>query len=272
MRSEVAILCVLVLVIAAGLGASAQNLLPHGAISIDSDHEFTPENGVCSGRGTFESPYVIEGWIIDAGYDDYGIRVHGTTKPFVIRNVEISGAARSAIYLSYVDNATIEYGTYTANWAGITLNFCQFVTVSNCAFETNTDGIHAYFCLDNQFVRNEFAGNDTALWLDASNRNIITGNLFEQSHMGVYLNLGSSENLIANNAFVDNLHNAFSDDPNLWSRNGRGNYWDRFKSVDADSDGVWDTPYRINSDGDQDEYPLVTHPLVPAPPPATCGE
>ncbi len=263
--------CTVFLFVFIGFLATAEDLVAHRAIVITNDHEFTVENGVCSGSGTVDDPYVIENWMIDAGFDEYGIRIHGTTRHFEIRGVEIAGAAKSGIYLSYVQNGTIEDCTLEANWTGITLNFSSFNRVSDCVLTKNTDGIRSYFSHNNHVVSCTLERNDTAVWLDASNENRVVGNLISDSHMGVYLNLGSGENAIINNAFVGNVHDAYADAPNAWDDGARGNYWDGFSAIDADKDGIWDVPYLISSDGDQDNCPLVSHRLVPAPPPATCG-
>ncbi|MGB2983017.1 MAG: NosD domain-containing protein [Candidatus Bipolaricaulia bacterium] len=264
--------CTVFLFVFIGLLATGGDLVGRRVIVITNDHEFTVENGVCSGSGTVEDPYVVENWSIDAGLDDYGIRIHGTTRTFVIRNVEISGAAKSGIYFSYVQNGTIENCTLEANWTGVTLNFSSFNRITGCLFAKNTDAIHTYFSHNNQVLGSVFEQNDTALWLDASNESRISGNLISDSHMGVYFNLGSEQNTVLNNAFVDNLHDAYTDDPNLWDDGIRGNYWSGFSGIDADEDGIWDLPYLISSDGDQDNFPLVSHTLVPEPPDATCEE
>jgi len=271
MKHGALFLCTLVFVLFLPLLVSASSQIDHGVISISSDYEFTVANGVCSGSGTFDDPYVIDGWKIDAGYSRHGIRIHGTTRPFVIRNVTISGASAAAISLSYARNANIEGCTFEANWAGVTLNFSTFVRIVGCTFEKNTDGIHFFFSDENQVLDCVFRTNDTALWLDSSDGNEIWGNLIQNSYMGAYLNLGSTRNSILRNAFVANVHNAYSDEPNFWNDDAGGNYWSNFAAVDANLDGIWDTPYPINQDGDQDSLPLVTHTLVPAAPPATCG-
>jgi len=266
------VLCFLAVVLVSfGLLGFAGERVPHEAIVITNDYEFTPENGVCSGSGTLDDPYVISGWVIDAGYDEYAIRIHRTTRSFVIRDVEISGASKSAIYLSYVHNASVEDCVLIGNWVGITLNFCRFSRVAGCLISDSTDGIHAYFSSNNVFFGNRFEKNDTSIWLDACDKNELRNNYVSSSHMGLYLNLGSEENLILRNAFVDNLHHAHADDPNLWDDGAAGNYWEGFETLDRDEDGIWDDPHRINSQGDQDNFPLVEHPLVPTPEPATCS-
>ncbi len=271
MKQGALFLCTVVFVLSVTLVAAASARGDHAPIVISTDYEFTVANGVCSGSGTFEDPYVIEGWTIDAGYSRYGIRIHGTTRPFIIRDVEISGASSAGIALSYVRNANIANCLFVANWAGITLNFSTFVRISQCTFEQNTDGVHFFFSDENQILDSLFRKNDTAVWLDASDGNEIWSNLFEGSHMAVYLNLGSTGNSIVRNAFVGNLHNAFSDEPNVWNDDASGNYWSDFDAVDTDLDGIRNTPYPINQDGDEDSLPLVTHPLIPATVPATCG-
>ena len=115
MKHGALFLCTLVFVLSLTLLVSASTQVDHGVISISSDYEFTVANGVCSGSGTFDDPYVIEGWKIDAGDSRHGIRIHGTTRPFVIRNVTVSGASAAAISLSYARNANIEGCTLEAN-------------------------------------------------------------------------------------------------------------------------------------------------------------
>ena len=270
MKRGAVLCCTVFLSIFIGCLAIAGGTSTHRAIVISNNYEFTADNGVCSGTGELNDPYIIENWIIDAGYDEYGIRIHGTTRAFIIRNVEISGAAKSGIYLSYVRNGRIQECSFEGNWTGVTLNFAARNRISDCTFSNNTDGIRTYFSSGNQILRNTFEKNDTAIWLDASNENVVLGNYITESHMGVYLNLGSTGNRILDNAFVANMHHAHTDDPNQWDDGTEGNYWGGFRAIDAEQDGIWDSPYKITSDGDQDNFPLVNHPLVPAPPAPAC--
>jgi parallel beta-helix repeat protein len=270
MKQGAGVVCTAFLLVLISAVAFAGDGVEHRAIVISNDYEFTVENGVCSGSGTLNDPYIIENWIIDAGYDDYGIKIHGTTRAVLIRNVMISGAAKSAIYLSYVKNASIENCMIEGNWVGATLSFSSLNRIEGCTFADNTDGIRFYFSSKNQILENTFEDNEAAIWLDASDTNELLRNYIADGYTGVYLNLESEGNVIVGNAFVNNIRHAYTDDPNTWDLDGRGNYWDGFSAIDADEDGIWDAPYRISNDGDQDNYPLKTHPLVPAPPPASC--
>ncbi len=254
---------VIVLLFGITVAASCEQPFSRKPIEITSDLEFSEENGVVEGSGTVDDPYIIENWKIDAGYYDYGIRIHRTTRAFVIRNVEISGAAKAGIYLSYVSNGHIEDCELGGNWIGITLNFASYNRVSGCTFASNTEGIHLRFSSDNQILSNAIYGNDyAAIWLYASNTNEIVGNLLAESHMGVYLDLGSEGNLVYQNTFLDNVHNAHSDQPNQWDCNQEGNYWFDYKGIDANEDGIGDSPYIINSNGDQDNFPLFVSPAA----------
>jgi parallel beta-helix repeat protein len=263
-------MCTAFLLVLVSAVAFAGDGVGHGSIVISNDYEFTVENGVCSGSGTLNDPFIIENWIIDAGYDNYGIKIHGTTRAFVIRNVEISGAAKSAIYLSYVKNAKIEDCIIVANWVGITLSFSSINRIAGCVFANNTDAIRFYFSSQNQILANTFEDNEAAIWLDASNENELIGNYIADGYTGIYLNLQSEANFIVGNAFVNNTRHAYTDDPNVWDDGVEGNYWDGFSLIDANEDDIWDAAYFISIDGNQDNFPLVTHPLVPGPPPAAC--
>jgi parallel beta-helix repeat protein len=270
MRERAMPICTALFLVLISLAVIAAERIEHEAIVISNDYEFTAENGVCSGSGTLNDPYVIENWVIDAGYDLYGIKIHRTTRSFIIRNVEISGAAKSAIYLSYVKNGKIEDCRLTGNWIGVTLNYSSINRIAGNLFANNTDALRCFFSSHNQILDNTFENNQSALWLDASDANEIAGNYVADGYTGIYLNLNSRDNVIVGNALVNNVHHAYTDAPNVWDDGATGNYWGGFRAIDANLDGIWDSGYPISSEGDQDRFPLTSHPLVPAPPPSTC--
>ena len=94
----------------AGIGATGTGFLwwgNHEPIYIYGDDDFTVQNGVMSGSGTPEDPYVIEGWRIDAPRADYGIYIDHTTRHFVIRDCVIERARIAGVYLNSARNGTV---------------------------------------------------------------------------------------------------------------------------------------------------------------------
>jgi len=80
----------------------------HEPIYIYGDCDFTVENGVMSGSGTAEDPYVIEGWRIDAPRADYGVYVDHTCKHFVIRDCIVERARVAGVYFNSVRNGAVD--------------------------------------------------------------------------------------------------------------------------------------------------------------------
>jgi hypothetical protein len=77
-------------------------------IYIYGNDDFTIDNGVMSGSGTADDPYVIEGWRIDSPKADYGIYVDHTTVHFVIRDCVIERTRLAGIYFNTVRNGRVE--------------------------------------------------------------------------------------------------------------------------------------------------------------------
>jgi len=105
----------------------------HDPITILGNSDFTVENGVVSGSGTTEDPYLIAGWEIDVPADTrYGIKVENTTAHFVIRGVilrEAGDLQGAAIRLGFVSAATIEDTTIATSINGIQMSSCTDVTL-----------------------------------------------------------------------------------------------------------------------------------------------
>ena len=69
--------------------------------------------------------------------------------------------------------------------------------------------------------------------------------------------INNNRNLIYENNFLKNYHNAYDDSKGQWSYEGKGNYWDDYNGTDSDGDGVGNTPYEINGGTTKDYYPLI---------------
>ena len=76
--------------------------------------------------------------------------------------------------------------------------------------------------------------------------------------------LPSNENIIHHNNLVDNGINAWDDNEktNSWDNGKKGNYWGDYKTKYPDARkiwlrGIWNTPYEIAGEENQDSYPLI---------------
>jgi hypothetical protein len=87
--------------------------------------------------------------------------------------------------------------------------------------------------------------------------------------MGCNPGCASTGNLIYGNSFEDYLAPPNADLGNQWYSGTRGNYWAdylmRYPSAleHPQYNGVWDTPYEILGEGDEDPFPLMENYLEP---------
>ena len=109
MKRAVSLLSLFLAVAVFSLGVLAD---VRGPIVILGDADFTPENGVVSGTGTPDDPYIIAGWeIVAAPGELYGVRVENTTAAFVLRGLIVRGTSSTegaAIRVGYSTSGVIE--------------------------------------------------------------------------------------------------------------------------------------------------------------------
>lgn len=148
----------LVLWTATGADSStASEYSSHEPISIDSDSEFTPQNGVTGGAGTSSNPFVIEGWKIIASVtqdQDCAIRIENVTTFFVIRNTHVDLSGQGAgVEIRNSTNGVLASSTISNCHLGISVSESGNLTIKeNTLAESvetgflfvNTDGIRFY--------------------------------------------------------------------------------------------------------------------------------
>lgn len=162
----------------------------------------------------------------------------------------VTGNSLSGIFLIASENNSIYGNTVTNNWIGIGLEIeVNYNTIiGNKITNNSADGI---------FIN------------DLSNNNTIIENYVADNAGGIYIGpLPCSGNLIFHNNFINNTnHQALigSMEPsiNTWDDGypSGGNYWSDYLSrysgaQELDDSGIWDTPYTID-ENNQDNYPLM---------------
>jgi parallel beta-helix repeat protein len=115
----------------------------------------------------------------------------------------------------------------------------------------------------NRFEANTANNNTHAgFHLGLSSNNTITGNTASHNEYGICYGTtdeGSPNNRIYHNNFVNNLqHVNILTTVNTWDDGypSGGNYWSDYVGVDANGDGIGDTPYVID-ENNVDRFPLM---------------
>ncbi len=129
-------------------------------IYIYGNDGFDCADGVISGCGSAESPYVIEGWRIIAIGADFGINIENTSRHFVIRNCVIEGASGAAIRLLNASNGSIEGCLLLRNERGVLLENSHYNgIVGNLIAENRTGVAMSLGSRENTITRNSFVLN-----------------------------------------------------------------------------------------------------------------
>jgi len=152
------------------------------------------------------------------------------------------------------------------------------------------DGVRL-FSSETTVADNMVVNESTGIGLDWAYDNVISNNTVVNSYIGIGAGNPSYNNTFSENTVLGNIygfliaiynskffHNnivnnnvqvAFYDSSyaNIWDNGfpSGGNYWSDYNGVDANGDGIGDTPYTINANN-RDHYPLMNKIRSPYPP------
>ncbi len=230
------------------------------------------------------------------GNTKYGIFLHSSSGNNRIFNNEISANGYSGINLYSSSNDNEIYGNHiadnTANGVLLHDSADHNKIFGNNVTGNGGSGFFISDCLGNEIYENHIGRNDDGISIAGPSNTSIHGNRITENGYGIQLSDYSSHNAIYGNNITNSLsygirlglssnntfyHNYFinnanqvyvePDNPNTWDNNypSGGNYWSDYADVDhyrgpdqneLGSDGIWDHPYIIDEDN-QDNYPIV---------------
>jgi len=172
------------------------------------------------------------------------------------------------------DNNTLSGNTANNNFRGISIIWNSYINKlwGNIANNNDQYGIFVFGSNNNTITGNSARNNGRILGenyvgvgIGSSYNTTISRNTISNNSKGLVLDSDCDNNKIFLNYFIKNTVNAEDNGINTkWDNGSIGNYWYDYVGVDANQDGIGDTPYIIpGTAGSQDNFPTWTDNIAP---------
>ena len=168
---------------------------------------------------------------------------------------------------------------------GIVAIIASNLNIAENTIINHVTGVELDFGYSNVLYKNTITHCSASILLTRTRKNHISKNQINNSNFGMVFISSPYSNKIIENDFINNYYGIYIDNGskpynnyfyynnfingenavfagfNLWYKpgglsKGKGNYWSDYTGIDANGDGIGDTPYRI-SDRNIDRYPLI---------------
>jgi parallel beta-helix repeat protein len=176
----------------------------HSPIKIYGNSGFNASNGVLSGNGTADNPYIIEGWDINASTDE-GIHIENTNAYFIVRDCFVHDGGptyRNGIFLAACENGVLTGNNCSNDENGIFLvqSSNNTLIANNCS-NSQMNGIVIFVLGYNTISNNTCSWNNWyGIVIQQSSANTISNNTCSFSNRGGIYVESSGNNDVSNNS------------------------------------------------------------------------
>lgn len=156
---------------------------------------------------------------------------------------------RFAIHYMYTHDSEVSFNRSRGNHSGFALMYSDRLMVQGNRSEGDRDeGILLNYANRSTIEENAVVGAEKCAFIYNANFNKFRRNRFEGCEIGVHFTAGSEQNVISENAFIDNRNQVKYVGTRAldWSDKRRGNFWSDNPAFDLDNDGIADVAYRPN--------------------------
>jgi parallel beta-helix repeat protein len=186
--------------------------------------------------------------------NQYGIYINGSSHNILSGNTVSNNTY--GIYASDSDSNVLSGNIASYNQYAVYLDFSRNNVLSSNTASSNNYGFYLWGSDNNLLSGNSISSNVYGIYFFYSSNNTLTYNDASNSQHGFYL-WQSKDNIISQNNFINNTEQVSSiGSVNSWDNGVEGNYWSDYHGVDANRDGIGDTPYVIDANN-TDRYPLM---------------
>ena len=161
------------------------------------------------------------------------------------------------ISLYYDNNTIISRNVIEKSYWGIYIGSVYNTTVSENKVSDNDIGILISNGNNTKISKNNVENNNKGIYLSSSKENVVSRNIIRNNkEYGVYILESvdpppSTQNSFFQNSFLNNSVHAYDRGVNnYWNNSVIGNYWDNYSGVDANIDGIGDTPHTFYNNTD----------------------
>jgi nitrous oxidase accessory protein len=164
-----------------------------------------------------------------------------------IENNKSFSNVRYGLHFMFSDRNGYSHNRFYHNGAGVAVMYSKNIHMTGNTFDLNR-GSAAYGLLlkditDSRIFNNRFEYNSIGIYMEGSNRLIITANNFLNNGWAIRILSNCEQNEILRNNFTGNSFDVSTNGP-ASSNTFNNNYWDKYEGYDLNRDAIGDIPYR----------------------------